>query len=88
MQATAKIKFDDVIEFPNGEGFTPCTKDYARIVDEMDAIKPDYVNLDDLSPEDYERWNRLDSELSQLQMEGHLGQSVRYYPLTKVGVRS
>jgi hypothetical protein len=69
---------DDAIEWPNGEGFTPCTRAYAAICDEMDAIKPDDVNMDDLSPEDYQRFNELLNQRDQMMLDGHLGKSVRY----------
>jgi hypothetical protein len=72
------IKLDDTIEWPNGEGFTPCSSEYARLIDAMDAIKPEDVNLDDLSAEDYELWNRLDDKKYSMLAEGHLGKSVRY----------
>jgi inactivated superfamily I helicase len=69
---------DDAIEWPNGEGFTPCTREYAELIDKRDALKPDWINLDDLSPADYQEWCTLDAQLNQLQCAGHLGKSVRY----------
>jgi hypothetical protein len=72
-------KFTDALEWPNGEGYTPCTPEYAAICDEMEAIKPNDSNLDDLSPEDYNRWNMLDDKRAGMQMSGdHLGKSIRY----------
>lgn len=74
--------FDDIIEFPNGEGFTPCTKEYANKMAARDAIFDptfDTGSLEDLSPEDYQRYCELDHELLTMQMSGlHLGKSVRY----------
>ena len=72
------MTYDDAIEFPNGLGFTPCTRAYADVCDAMDALKPDWVNLDDLSPADYNEWNSLCHRREQMMMEGHLGRSVRY----------
>ena len=72
------VKHDDAIEWPNGEGFTPCSREYAELMDKRDALKPDWVNLDDLSPEDYQEWNVLDNRMLELQASGHLGKSVRY----------
>lgn len=72
---------DDVIEWPNGEGFTPCTREYADKMMARDAIfdaNIDEGSTEDLCPEDYERWHQLDSELCQMQMAGHLGKSERY----------
>lgn len=73
-----KVQHTDSIEFPNGAGYTPCSREYAEITDKMDAIKPDYVNLSDLSPEDYQEWNVLDAKRMSLQASGHLGKSVLY----------
>lgn len=73
------VEFTDALEWPNGEGYTPCSKEYAAIIDAMEAIKPNDVNLDDLSPEDYQEWNVLEDRRADMQMSGlHLGQSVRY----------
>ncbi len=72
------LDHNDAIEWPNGLGFTPCTRAYAEIVDRMEAIKPDDVYLNDLSAEDYETFCQLDSDRCQMQMSGHLGKSVRY----------
>jgi hypothetical protein len=72
------MKHDDAIEWPNGEGFTPCSSEYAQLIDRMDAIKPENFNLDDLSPQDYEEWNRLDDKKYSMLAEGHLGKSIRY----------
>lgn len=71
---------DDAIEWPNHKGFTPCTSEYARVVDELDAIKPAGVRLDDLTADDYQLWHELDSKRCQMQMAGHLGKPVRYSP--------
>lgn len=80
MQTAAKATLihDDAIEWPNGEGYTPCTREYAEMYDRMDAIKPDDVRMDELSPEDYEAWNALDHQRCQMQIDGHLGKSIRY----------
>ena len=72
------IKHDDAIEWPNGLGFTPCSREYAEICDKMDALKPDWINMDDLSPEDYQEWNALSFRRDSLMADGHLGKSVRY----------
>ncbi len=72
------MNLTDAIEWPNGEGFTPCTREYAALMDERDAILPDYLNLDDLSPEDYQSWNVLDQKLLSMQADGHLGKGERY----------
>lgn len=69
----------DVIYWPNGRGETPCSAAYKAALDEQERIKPEGVNLDDLSPEAYQRWNLLDCELMTMQASGqHLGPSVAY----------
>lgn len=75
---TVTIEHTDAIEFPNGEGYTPCSIEYAKIIDKMEVIKPDYINLDDLSSEDYNEWNKLDNKRAEMMLAGHLGKSVRY----------
>ncbi len=66
------------IEWPNGMGYTPCTQAYADLHAEAEAVKPSEVNMDDLSPEDYQRWNVLTDRLASMHADGHLGKSVRY----------
>lgn len=74
-----QIEFTDEIEWPNGEGATPCTKEYAALTDEIDALS-DFgrVRMDDMGPDDYEAYNRLLSARTALQIRGHLGKSYRY----------
>lgn len=76
------IEFSDAIEWPNGKGFTPCSREYAKLMDARNAVYDANVDedrsLSDLSPEDYEIWNVLDNKLLNLQANGHLGKSVRY----------
>jgi hypothetical protein len=72
------MKHDDAIEWPNGLGYTPCTREYADLMDRSAAIKPDDVNMDDLSPEDYQEYNVVQDKLLNLQASGHLGKSIRY----------
>lgn len=72
------MEHSDAIEWPNGEGFTPCTHEYAEICDRMDAIKPDYLNLDDLSPADYNEFCTLSNLRDEMMMSGHVGKSHRY----------
>jgi hypothetical protein len=72
------IKHSATIDWPNGQGYTECTPEYAAIYDEIEAIKPADVRMDDLSAEDYETFNRLDSQRCQMQMAGHVGRGVRY----------
>jgi len=57
------LTHDDAIEWPNGAGFTPCTHEYADLMGQRDALKPEGVNLDDLSPDDYNEWCALDSSV-------------------------
>jgi hypothetical protein len=75
----SKIKHDSHIEWPNGEGFTPCSREYAEVNDKIDDLN-DFgrLGMDDLSPEKYEKYNRLLNRQGELQLAGHLGKSVRY----------
>lgn len=74
----AKIIYDDILEWPNGEGYTVCSQEYAAICDAMDALKPNDVNLDDLPPDDYNKFCELEHKRGVLQLNGHLGKGVRY----------
>ncbi|MFA7243197.1 MAG: hypothetical protein WC091_24075 [Sulfuricellaceae bacterium] len=74
-------KYTAAIDWPNGDGYTPCTPEYAALMDERDAIFDAYFDegtTEDLSPENYERWYQLDSQLRQMQMAGALGVGIRY----------
>lgn len=78
---TSRLRLDDALDWPNGEGFTPCTREYADKMAAREAIydaNHDEGSTEDLSPEDYQRWHELDSELCQMQMAGHIGKSERY----------
>lgn len=79
---TTTAKFTAFIDWPNGEGYTPCTAEYAEKMAERDAIFDptfDKGSTEDLSADDYNRWHKLQHELDQMQGSGnHLGRSVRY----------
>jgi len=70
---------DSKIEWPNGEGYTPCTKEYREINDKIDDLN-DFgrISMDQMTPENYEKYNQLLDRQGQLHLFGHLGQSVRY----------
>lgn len=73
------MKHDDAIEWPNGEGFTPCSREYAEICDQIDAMSAcGAISMDDMSPADYQTYNILLDRRSSLQANGHVGKSVRY----------
>lgn len=61
------VVLDDAIYWPNGEGYTPCSKRYADLVGEQAEL---------LSSDD--RWHQIDSELHQLRATGHIGKSERF----------
>lgn len=70
-----------LLYWPNGLGETPCSRAYEAKSDEMCVIyNPSYDDgtLDDLSPEDYNRYCTLENDLGVMQMNGHLGKSHRY----------
>lgn len=79
---TATENLTAMIDWPNGEGYTPCTAEYAAKMTERDAIFDptfDEGSTDDLSPEDYNRWHTLQHELENMLGSGkHVGKSVRY----------
>ena len=69
------------IYWVNGEGYTPCTMGYRQLLSEKEAIyDPVYHEhgLDDLSPEEYQRYSEIENKLAVMQLDGHLGKSVRY----------
>lgn len=69
----------DAIYWPNGRGETLCSAAYKAALDEQERIKPEGASFDNLTPEDYQRWNVLDCELLTMQASGqHLGPSVTY----------
>lgn len=73
------IEHNDQIDWPNGQGYTPCSEEYANKLFEKNLIhKVGEGSLDDLSPADYQRYCELDNELGNMQLNGHLGKSVRY----------
>jgi len=72
---------DDSIEWPNMLGFTPCTRQYADLHQRVQEAAPDFLmgeTLDDLPPERYEAYCRLEHALGVLQLEGHLLKGERY----------
>ena len=77
----ATIVHDCVIDWPNGKGETPCSTEYMLTLTARDLIYKAGASewtLEDLSPEDYNRWMTLDDKLDQLQLAGHIGRSYRY----------
>jgi hypothetical protein len=73
-----KIDHSSSIDWPNGMGYTPCSAEYAAAYDAAEAIKPNHINMDDLSQEDYQAWNVLQDKLATMQRDGHLGKSVKF----------
>lgn len=59
-----------IFDWPNGEGYTECSQEYYDAMMAKEAIKPDDVSSDSLSPEDYEAWNRLDNRLNEMLAQG------------------
>lgn len=73
--------FPAEITWPNGRGFTPCSQAYADALAQQEAICDLQTGgiVDELSPEDYERWHRLENALLTMQASGeHLGKSETY----------
>lgn len=76
------IEHTETIEWVNGAGYTPCTKQYRDLLDEKETIVAKYVDddltLDEYEPADYQRFCEIDNELGNLQLSGHLGKSERF----------
>lgn len=73
------IEFTDQIEWPNGMGYTPCTKKAFECRREIDYMSMNgEISMDDMSSVDYENYNRLLDKLACLQGDGHFGTSVRF----------
>lgn len=77
---TPAIQHTAKIEFPNGNGYTPCTQEYRDTLDAKNNIcNPNHGdNVNDLPAELYQEFSVLDDKLMNLQIAGHLGKSVRY----------
>jgi hypothetical protein len=74
----ADLIHDDILDWPNGKGYTECTRAYRETKDELDSIIPHGMNLSDLSLDEYERWNRLTDKLADMHLNGHIGISERF----------
>lgn len=74
------IVHDHLLHFPNGAGNRECSSEYIDTLDARNSIYQigDDGTLDDLSPEDYNRWYTLEHKLDQMQGNGHLGRVTRY----------
>lgn len=73
------LELNHRIEFPNGKGYTPCTKEYRLLRDELDAIcDPHWESIHDLSADDYQRWSELEDLLARMRLQGHTGKAVRF----------
>lgn len=72
--------FTHSIEFPNGRGFTPCTKEYYDLYHEKKALydPSSGESLDDLPPAAYQRWCEMDNKITNMALDGHLGKAVWY----------
>lgn len=72
-----------ILEWPNGDGYTPVTKEYFDLMAEKDAILDNYDvehgrTTADLTPDEYNRYFALDNQLMTMMAHGHVGKSVRY----------
>lgn len=80
VQRSAKVQnYTHQIEWPNGEGYTPCTEEAFNVREEIDAMSDGgRIGMDDMNPADYERYNRLIDQQANLQFDNHFGKSERY----------
>lgn len=74
------VEHTDSIDWPNGEGFTPCSDEYRKLFDEKLAIfdPAGDGDLEELEPEKYNAYCRLENDLANLQASGHLGKGERW----------
>lgn len=71
--ATPAIEHDDMLMWPNGEGFTECTAEYGDAAREHQ----DLTGLDRSADED-RRYHDLEAKLHELREAGHIGERVRF----------
>jgi hypothetical protein len=69
---------DDQIEWPNGQGWTPCTKAYRRVWDERELVRCRADSFEDLDPPDYDHVCRLNDLMANMMEAGHLGKGEKY----------
>lgn len=76
---TAPITHDSSIEWPNGLGWTPCSTEFAEAIDKSHAMS-DFgrISMEDMSPADYETYNRLLMQIDTMIADGHRGKPERY----------
>ncbi len=76
------IEHNAILDWPNGEGYTPVSQEYLDLINKRDAIYEagrDYeMCLDDLPPDQYNQYCQLDNDIGVLQLNGHVGKSVRF----------
>ena len=76
------IEHDDVILWPNGQGFTPCSKAYATAHSAAEQARIAFEGLgerDEGYAAAYEAFHRAEAARDQLQGDGgHLGKSERF----------
>jgi hypothetical protein len=75
------MQYTSRIEFPNGAGFTPCTERYYNLHVEFKTLN-DRAHEDEngLTYDECNRLRELEDQLGSMQLDGHLGMSVRYQP--------
>ena len=78
-RSNAAHEYTHQIDWPNGEGYTPCTEEAFNVRQEIDRLSEDgRVSMDEMSIEDYSRYNWLIDHQANLQYENHFGKSVRF----------
>lgn len=74
------MEHNGFIDWPNGKGVTLCSLEYQETMEKRDTLRAKYEDcgLDDMEPEDYQEWSVLDNRLNEMQISGHVGESVKF----------
>lgn len=75
----AKHIHDTQLEFPNGLGYTPCTSVFKeKSLRARELNDKAHTSDEGLTNDEYNELGNLENELGCMQLDGHLGRSVRY----------
>lgn len=74
------VEHTEKLEFPNGLGYTPCSREYKEIAIQVRLLNDIAHNEDGrgLTNDEYNLVNELENRMGVMQLNGHLGRSVRY----------
>lgn len=76
---TPAIQHTTQLDWPNGKGYTPCTAEYKEKHDRVFELNTKaHTDPDGLTDEEYNEVRSLENDMGSMQLNGHLGKSVRY----------